>query len=121
MLVSFVQIKEIMLFVFDKNCGIWVVFDYIMSKWGVFVLLCFFDGICCWGELWWEVDGISEKMLVLMLCIFVDDGLVYWEFLLIVFLYVEYSLMLLGCDLMECMLLLMQWVVDYVDGMFEWF
>lgn len=117
MTVSFAQIREEKPGVFDDGCSTRVVLDHIMSKWGVLVLSALSEGTLRWGELRRTVEGISEKMLASTLRTLADDGLVHRESFPTVPPHVEYSLTLLGRDLMEQMLPLVSWVADNSDRM----
>src|SRR3954454_22619362 len=84
---------------FSSSCPSRVVLDHVTSKWGVLVLVALDGRTLRWGELRRSVEGISEKMLAQTLKTLEADALVERVARPVIPPHVEYSLTLLGEEL----------------------
>ncbi len=112
-------VQEVQPAAFTAMCPQRIVLDHMMSRWGVLVLLVLARGTCRWGELKRSVDGISEKMLASTLRTLEGDGLVSRRSYPEVPPRVEYSLTDLGCDLMQHLQPLMDWIELHASAIVE--
>lgn len=96
--------------VLASACPARVVLDHVTSKWGVLVLVSLADRTLRWGELRRAVEGVSEKMLAQTLQTLERDGLVLRDALPVIPPHVEYRLTDLGCELVERLLPLVEWL-----------